>query len=176
MTRAGFGGWAQASLVLLRTLIGWHFLYEGYFKLVQPAWSAAGAPLPPWSSAGFLRAASGPFAAAFRSLADSSWLQAIDAAIPIALVAIGLMLILGVFTQLACVGALGLLVAFYAAAIPMSGLPEPRAEGAYLVVNKTLVEAAAVLVVMTCRTGRIAGLDRLRIRRAAVAPVAGELS
>ena len=25
------------ALVLLRTLIGWHFLYEGYTKLLQPA-------------------------------------------------------------------------------------------------------------------------------------------
>ena len=176
MTPAGLGGWAQASLVALRTLIGWHFLYEGYFKLVQPAWSAAGAPLPPWSSAGFLRAASGPFAPAFRSLAESSWLATIDAAIPIALVAIGLMLMLGVFTQVACVGALGLLLTFYAAAIPMSGLPEPRAEGAYLIVNKTLVEAGAVLVVLACRTGRIAGLDRWRVGRAVVTPAAGGLS
>ena len=24
------------ALVLLRTLIGWHFLYEGYYKLVTP--------------------------------------------------------------------------------------------------------------------------------------------
>jgi thiosulfate dehydrogenase [quinone] large subunit len=173
MRRAGSDGWAQASLVVLRTLIGWHFLYEGYFKLVQPAWSAAGAPFPPWSSAGFLRTASGPFAPAFRSLAESSWLSTIDAAVPIALVAIGLMLMLGVFTQLAGVGALGLLLTFYAAAIPMSGLPEPRAEGAYLVVNKTLVEAAAVLVVLAFRTGRIAGLDRWRAGRTAVAPAGG---
>ena len=51
---------APVALVLLRTLIGWHFLYEGYFKLMQPAWSAAGAPLPPWSAAGFLGAVDRP--------------------------------------------------------------------------------------------------------------------
>ena len=33
------------ALVVLRTLIGWHFLYEGYFKLLRPAWGPDGAPL-----------------------------------------------------------------------------------------------------------------------------------
>jgi hypothetical protein len=35
------------------------------------------------------------------------------------------------------------------------------AEGSYLFVNKTLVEAVAVLVLLSFDTGRIAGLDRL---------------
>ena len=35
----------QVALVVLRTLIGWHFLYEGYFKLLRPAWRRDGAPL-----------------------------------------------------------------------------------------------------------------------------------
>jgi hypothetical protein len=48
---------------------------------------------------------------------------------------------------------------FYLSAIPV-GLPEARAEGTYLFVNKNLIEAAAVLVVFSFRTGRIAGLDR----------------
>ncbi|MDX5478206.1 MAG: DoxX subfamily, partial [Cyclobacteriaceae bacterium] len=34
---------AQSSaLVLLRLLIGWHFLYEGVIKLYSPAWTAKG--------------------------------------------------------------------------------------------------------------------------------------
>ncbi len=67
-------------------------------------------------------------------------------------------------------GALGLLTLFYLAAIPTSGLHEPHAEGAYLLVNKHLVEAAAVFVLLAFRTGRIAGLDLLRRRRRAPAP------
>lgn len=166
---AGFSRWAPASLVVLRTLVGWHFLYEGYFKLVQPAWSAGGAPLTPWSAAGFLRASSGPFAGAFRHLADSSWLPIVDTAIPIALAAIGLLLMLGLLTQWASAAAFVLLLTFYAAAIPTAGVPEIRSEGAYLIVNKTLVEAAAVLVLFVCRTGEIAGLDRLLSKRARIA-------
>src|SRR5262245_53534377 len=85
----------QVLLVLLRTLIGWHFLYEGYFKWVQPAWSRAGTPLPHWSSAGYLKAASGPLAGLWHVLAGSSWLPAIDIAVAIALTLVGLSLLLG---------------------------------------------------------------------------------
>jgi len=48
---------------------------------------------------------------------------------------------------------------------------EPGAEGYYLLVNKNLIEAAAVVVVLAFRTERIAGLDLLLARRSA-APVA----
>ena len=84
-----------------------------------------------------------------------------------ALVAVGLSLILGLFTQLGCWGALTLLTAFYLAAIPTAGTPQPGAEGTYLLVNKNLIEAAAVLVVLSFRTGTMAGLDLLRSSRAA---------
>jgi thiosulfate dehydrogenase [quinone] large subunit len=146
------------TLIVLRTLIGWHFLYEGYTKLLQPAWGRMGAPVARWSSAGYLRGASGPFADTFHALANSSWIGTIDVAVAVALVAVGLSLILGFFTQLGCAGAIALLATFYVSAIPM-GLPEPRSEGTYLFVNKNLIEAAAVLTLMTFRTGRIAGVD-----------------
>jgi len=149
----------QTALVVLRTLIGWHFLYEGYTKLLQPAWGRAGAPLAEWSSAGYLKAATGPLAGLFHSLGNVSWIGTLDGIVAVTLVAVGSSLVLGLFTQTACVGALGLLAMFYLSAIPM-GLSEARAEGTYLIVNKNLVEAAAVLVLYAFRTGRIAGLDR----------------
>ena len=65
--------------------------------------------------------------------------------------------------------ALTLLSTFYLAAIPIDGGARPGSEGAYLLVNKTLVEWAATLVVLLFRTGRIAGLDRLWTGRAAPA-------
>jgi thiosulfate dehydrogenase (quinone) large subunit len=67
------------------------------------------------------------------------------------------------FTQTGCAGALVMLSIFYVSAIPL-GLPETRAEGSYLIVNKNLVELASVLVVFVFRTGRIAGLDGWRPR------------
>src|SRR5262249_9756724 len=88
----------QVMLVLLRTLVGWPFLYEGYFKLVQPAWSRAGAPLGHWSSAGYLKAASGPLAGLWHALAGSAWLPAIDTAVALALTLVGLSLLLGLAT------------------------------------------------------------------------------
>jgi thiosulfate dehydrogenase (quinone) large subunit len=150
----------QFSLILLRTLIGWHFLYEGYTKLLQPAWGRSGAPAAAWSSAGYLKAATGPFAELFHSLGNASWIGTLDIVVASALLAVGLSLILGLFTQAGCLGAIGLLGMFYLSAIPL-GLPEARAEGTYLLVNKNLIEAAAVLVLFSFRTGRIAGLDLL---------------
>lgn len=152
----------QVGLVLLRTLVGWHFLYEGYFKLWRPAWSRDGGPLAAWSSAGYLRASSGPFASLFHRLADAPWLHAVDVAIAVALVLVGLSLMLGLFTQAGAAGGLALLFLFYLAQIPTAGVQQAGAEGAYLFVSKTLVEACAVLVVFLFHTGRIAGLDRLR--------------
>ena len=150
----------QVLLVLLRTLIGWHFLYEGYVKLLRPAWGLDGVPLAAWSSSGYLRGATGPLAGVFNALGSSQWVGTIDQVVAVALVAIGLALILGLFTQPACLGALGLLTLFYLSAIPTTGLPEPRMEGTYLLVNKNLIELVAVAVVFVFRTGRIAGLDR----------------
>jgi thiosulfate dehydrogenase [quinone] large subunit len=156
--------WQGVALVVLRTLLGWHFLYEGYYKLVLPAWSSAGAPLPAWSAAGYLRAATGPLAPAFRALAAPSLAGWIDLAVPITLVLVGLSLVLGLFTRRGCQGAVVLLTLFYLAAIPLDGVPRPGAEGTYLLVNKTLVELAAALVLLTSRTETIAGLDLLRGR------------
>jgi len=152
----------QVSLVVLRTLIGWHFAYEGFFKLWRPAWTREGALLGAWSSAGYLRAANGPFADVFHRLAGSSWLPALDHGVSIALLVVGLSLLLGLFTQAGCVGALALLSTFYMSQVPTHGLHETGNEGAYLFVNKNLVEAAAVVTLLAFRTGRIAGLDLLR--------------
>ena len=63
-------------LVLLRIAIGWHFLYEGTQKILSTPWGKASilarvfpAPEgPPFSSEGYLRAATGPLAPRFRAL------------------------------------------------------------------------------------------------------------
>ena len=49
----------MAAVVVLRVLIGWHFLYEGLSKLTTPGWSASG----------YLLQSRGPFAALFRGMA-----------------------------------------------------------------------------------------------------------
>jgi thiosulfate dehydrogenase [quinone] large subunit len=150
----------QVCLVSLRTLIGWHFLYEGYVKLVAPSWGSDGLPVAAWSSSGYLRGATGPLAGAFHTLGSSPWIGTIDVLVAVTLAAVGLALMLGLLTQAASLGGITMLALFYVSAIPISGLPEPRTEGAYLLVNKNLIELAALAVIFAFRTGRIAGLDR----------------
>ena len=153
--------WQQVSLIALRTLIGWHFLYEGYYKVALPGWSADGKPLGPWTSAGYLKAASGPFAPLAAWLVSSGAVRWVDPAIKIALIAVGLSLMLGIATRIGCIAALALLSLFYLVAIPLSGSQVAGSEGAYLIVNKTLIEAAAIFVLLTFSTGEIAGFDRI---------------
>jgi thiosulfate dehydrogenase [quinone] large subunit len=160
----------QWSLVLLRTLVGWHFLYEGFVKLWLPAWSRDGAPLAAWSSAGYLKSATGPLGAFFRGLADSSALSLLDRALALALFLIGLSLLLGLFSRAGAWGALGLLALFYLAHIPTAGIQQAGTEGAYLLVNKTLIEAAAVVVILAFPTERVAGLDLRRERTTTPSP------
>ncbi len=113
----------QWSLVLLRTLVGWHFLYEGFVKLWLPAWSRDGAPLAAWSSAGYLKSATGPLGCLFHGLADSSSLSLLDRALALALFLVGLSLLLGLFTRAGAWGALVLLALFYLAHIPTARRP-----------------------------------------------------
>ena len=160
-------------LILLRNLIGWHIAREGVVKLWWPSWSRGGWPLPRWSAAGFLQRATGPLADFFHTLGESSWMPVLDVLIAVVLLLTGLSLMLGLFTRTGLTAAFVLLALSYVAAIPTLGVIGPGAEGNYLFVNKNLVEAGAVLVLLVFRTGRIAGLDLLladrRRRRASAA-------
>ncbi len=149
----------QITLVVLRTFIGWHFLYEGYFKLIVPAWAADGTYLGRWTAASYLNGATGPVGHLLRTLLDAGWGHLIDVAVIGGLLLIGLSLMLGLFTQWGCYGALGMLSLFYLTAIPLDGAPHAGMEGNYLIVNKNLIEWVAVAVLLSFRTGRIAGLD-----------------
>jgi thiosulfate dehydrogenase (quinone) large subunit len=155
-------GFQQTSLVILRTLIGWHFFYEGYYKLMLPGWTRAGRPMAAWSASGYLNAATGPLAGLFHGMAHAANVgHTIDIAVPIGLTLVGLSLMLGLFTRAGCIGALVFLTLFYISAPPLAGLPQPQTEGAYLIVNKNLIELAAVLTLLAFRTEYLAGLDRV---------------
>ncbi len=166
----------QTALVLLRTLIGWHFLYEGYYKFSLPAWTPDGKPLPAFSSLGYINAAtSGPLSSVAKWAVDAGLLPWIDRLIIFGLLAVGISLMLGLLTRIGCIGGLLLLALFYFTAIPTAGLPQTGAEGTYLLVNKTLIEGLAVLALFAFDTGRIAGLDRLWADRRALKPAASAL-
>jgi thiosulfate dehydrogenase (quinone) large subunit len=159
----------QIALVLLRTAIGWHFAYEGFYKLMLPGWTRAGERVAEWSAQGYLKGASGPLAPFFHSLAaQPGTMQAVDIIVPIGLLLVGLSLMLGLFTQLGCLGAIAFLATFYLSQPPFSGMPQAGAEGTYLFVNKNLIELIATAVVMASRTGRIAGLDQLWLAKTRV--------
>jgi thiosulfate dehydrogenase [quinone] large subunit len=155
----------QVALIALRTMIGWHFLYEAFYKIMSPAWSPAGAPLARWTSAGYLKGASGPLAGLFQKMVNAGWTPWIDRTVKVSLLLIGLSLILGLFTKVGSWAALLFLSLFYLLYMPSMGVPQPNNEGTYLIVNKTLIEAAAVCVLLVFNTGAIAGLDLLWHRR-----------
>jgi uncharacterized membrane protein YphA (DoxX/SURF4 family) len=150
------GSWQQAFLVLLRMAIGWHFLYEGLVKVWTPGWTSA------------------PY------LADSRWLlsglfhwivahpavlRAVDLLNVWGLVLVGLALLLGAFSRFAALSGIVLLGLYYVASPPLVGLPSNgSAEGAYLIVNKNLVEILALCVVAAFPVGGFFGLERAASR------------
>src|SRR5262249_59304994 len=136
-----------------------------------PGGVSVGKPLPPWSSAGYLKAASGPLARVFQWLIDLGWIGWIDKTVKISLLLIGLSLILGLLTRAGLWGALFFLTLFYLLAIPLAGAPQPGNEGTYLIVNKTLIEGAAVGLLLAFNTGAIAGLDLLLARWKDASPI-----
>lgn len=125
---------------LLRMAIGWHFLYEGVWKLVQENWSAKG----------FLQSSDWFAGPLFKALAaNSAVMRGIDFANEWGLVLIGLGLIAGVLARWAA-GAGALLLFFYYVCQP----PWLNATGDahYLFLDVRLVEALA-LGVLVCTPG-----------------------
>jgi thiosulfate dehydrogenase [quinone] large subunit len=104
-------------------------------------------------------------------MVDAGWGPWMDRGIKYGLLLVGLSLMLGLFTRLGCIGAMILLATFYLLAIPTHGSPQPGNEGTYLIVNKNLIEFAAVGVLAAFRTGKIAGIDMLLGRRPRAAAV-----
>jgi thiosulfate dehydrogenase [quinone] large subunit len=149
----GYGNFQLTALVALRMLIGWHFFYEGLAKLLNPY----------WTSAGYLSESKWWFSDLFISLAASPGaLGVVDFLNTWGLIAIGVGLMLGLLTRGVTIAGIVLLVLYYIAAPPFVGYVYAMpSEGAYLVVNKVLIELAAMLVLLAFPTGTIVGLDRL---------------
>ena len=149
----GYTNIQLTALVTLRVLIGWHFLYEGIAKAMNPY----------WSSGRFLSESQWMFSRLFIAIADSPMaLQVVDFLNIWGQILIGIALISGCFSRLASILGAILLLLYYLAAPPLVDLKYSMPnEGNYLVVNKTLIEASALFVLWLFPTGRIIGLDRL---------------
>lgn len=142
----------QIALVVLRVAIGWHFLYEGIVKLLNPN----------WSSAGYLMDSAGLLAGFFQSMAGNpAVMEVIDFLNMWGLTLIGLGLILGLLTQLATIAGIILLLFYYLSHPPLIGVNYAiPTEGNYLFINKTLIELITLWALYYFPTGRIVGIDR----------------
>ena len=140
-------------LVILRFLIGWHILYEGLAKFFNPDWSSYGfLSESKWILSGFSE----------WILSDPDILNVADFLNIWGLIAIGLALILGIFVRFASVAGAVLLLVYYMTNPPLIGMEYSLpAEGSYLVVNKTLIEAAALFVLAVFPAHRMIGLQAL---------------
>jgi len=140
-------------LLILRTAIGWHFLYEGIAKLF----------IPDWSSEGFLQVSKWLFAGVFKWMASSPViLYTVDVLNIWGLIMIGLGLMFGCCTRIAAVSGMVLLLLYYVANPPFVGMDFGIiTEGNYLLVDKNMVEMFALGVLGIVPTGKFLGIDRL---------------
>ena len=105
----------------------------------------------------------GIFAGLYKAMAENAALLPIVDFLNVwGLVFIGLGLLLGLFTRVATIGGIVLLLMYYFSHPPIIGLNYALPnEGSYLIVNKTLIEAFALAVLAYFPTGKEVGLDRL---------------
>ncbi|HEY4654224.1 MAG TPA: DoxX family protein [Cyclobacteriaceae bacterium] len=160
MENYGYSKFQMIALVGLRLLIGWHFLYEGVVKLLNPN----------WSSVGYLMGAQGPFAGLFHGIGENATMLGIsDFVIIWSMIFIGLALIFGFLLKPAAVIGMFLLALFYLAYPPFPGIEiDAPAEGSYIIVNKNLIELFALMVVMAFPTAQYYGIERFFVKSASV--------
>ena len=140
------------GLVTLRVLIGWHILYEGVAKLISPY----------WSSAAFLLDSKWIFSGLAKTIVSNPVLLTIsDYGNMWGLTIIGFLLMVGLFNRYASLAGMILILSYYLFSPPLIGLEYSRpGEGSYIIVNKNLIEACALLVLYYLPTSHLIGLDR----------------
>lgn len=156
-TQTNISQWQTGWLVVLRFLIGWHLLYEGIFKLIRPE----------WSSFAFLEQAQWVFSGVADWItSNQAVLSVVDYLNTWGLIAIGLGLILGLFTRAAAIAGALLIGLYYLFNPPLVGLSTMAPmEGNYLIVNKNLIEAVMLALIAASPAARQYGLDSLFANR-----------
>ena len=139
------------AVVLLRILIGWHFLYEGIYKLY----------LPNWTAKGYLMSSEGFLSPLFQWMAGDGLIGFIDFVNIACLVIVGLTLLLGYLEKIGSAIGIILLVMYYFAHPAFPGLEQVGTEGNYWIVNKNLIEASCLLLIFYLPTGAYFGIRRL---------------
>ncbi|MFC2107175.1 DoxX family membrane protein [Bacteroidota bacterium] len=140
-------------LVALRIAIGWHLLYEGLIKVTNPSWTSKTYLL---DSQGFMKGF-------FEWIAENDSLLATADFVNIwGLTLIGLLLIIGLFSRISAMAGAVLLLLYYLSHPPLIGVEYLfPSEGSYFIVNKTLIEVIALLVLFYFPSGKNIGFDRL---------------
>ncbi len=141
------------ALVILRVVIGWHFLYEGVAKMMKPNWSASG----------YLLQSRGIFSGIFRWIAgNADVLATVNQMNLWGLTLIGLGLIFGCLTRTASVFGILMILLFYLCNPPFVGyFYSIPMEGNYLIINKNVVELAGLFVILVTNSGRPFGFDQI---------------
>lgn len=154
-------------VTVLRMVVGWHFLYEGVWKLMQNG---------NWSCLSYLDGAQGPLAALFKWMGSVPFVVTIgNHAVMWGLVLIGLSLITGVLARLAAVFGILLMAMFY-----WAQPPEPLAaafsgaDGRFFVFERNAIESLALAAVIAIPTWR--GFVRTLLPGAAVLALFAALS
>ena len=131
-------------LIILRLVIGYHFLYEGMVKLLSPQWTSAPFLLQAdWLFSGFFHWLAGN--AAMLSLVNflNIWGQ----------ILIGLGLIIGLFSTTAALAGAVMIALYYIAVPPFVG--------SFSFVDRNLLELFALIITAQFPTSNILGLDIL---------------
>ena len=125
-------------MTVLRMVIGWHFLYEGLWKLAQVNWSCAE----------YLRMSRWIGAPLFHWIADTpSVLRVCDQSMTWGLVLVGLGLMSGVLARVAAAAGMALLAMFYVAQPPF--LTSGGAHH-FLLLDYNVIEVFALVAVIVC--------------------------
>jgi thiosulfate dehydrogenase [quinone] large subunit len=151
-TNTEYSNWQIFGLTFLRVLIGWHFLYEGLIKLISPDWTAKD----------YLIGSVGPLAPLFVGMAQSkSILNIVNILNEWGLILIGLSLFIGLLSKPCKIFGIVLLSFYYLAYPPFAGYGiNIHVEGSYWIVNKNLIEMAALFVLYLFPSSHITGIDR----------------
>lgn len=140
------------GLVILRLLIGWHFLYEGISKIINPYWSSAAYLLDSkWILSSLAKTI----------VANSTILSFSDYINMWGLTLVGVSLMFGLFSKYGSLVGMGFVLLYYFFAPPLVGLEYGKPnEGSYIIVNKNLIEACALWVLYSFPTSQYIGIDR----------------
>ena len=156
-TAISYNSFQLYGLVTLRVLIGWHFLYEGISKLTNPYRSSAAFLLESkWILSGW----------ADSIVANPSLVTIVDFLNIWGLTVIGLGLMCGCLARWASIAGMVLLGLYYLVNPPFIGFQySAPTEGSYLIVNKNLIEMAALYILIVFPTSTIIGIDRLIFKK-----------